>query len=589
MHAAEFEVLDRFSVDGYAVLRGSADIPGGSFTVGVSTFVVKGGNVGIGTIAPNTTLELGNGILTLKYLPTDSSGLKIWQDISDQSRIFNHFSGPLIFGTANAERVRIGASGSVGIGTTDPAAKLDVRGADTQAYNLAVGTSAAYSLVVSTNGKVGIGTTAPAADLHVRTSAAGRAMLNIEATFENSYLLLSRTGDASTIVNKNDGTLRINHSGSSGDAHLVISAAGSVGIGTAGPGASLDVLASTVTANGFSVRSGLAGDVYGLSVSTSGNVGIGTTNPAAKLHIAGTGAIIIPSGTTAERPVSAATGMMRLNTTTGKLEYYYSGWCGVGAVSAIGGTVTDISGFRIHVFTNTDTFTVINGGNVEVLVVAGGGGGGSSNGGGGGGGGLIYNSAYSVTNQAMTVTVGAGGTAGTFTVRGGNGGNSIFGTLTAAGGGGGASENGGGADGSSGGSGGGGNGYQSGGGAGGGASAGQGNAGGSGTRGSTYHAGGGGGAGTAGVSGNDAQVGNGGAGLTYSISGLSVDYAGGGGGGAVGAPFGSGGIGGGGAGGGHIAVSGTANTGGGGGGTVNDGTGVGGAGGSGIVIIRYPL
>ena len=43
LHAAEFEVLDRFSVDGYTVLKGSADIPGGSFTVGMSTFVVKGG------------------------------------------------------------------------------------------------------------------------------------------------------------------------------------------------------------------------------------------------------------------------------------------------------------------------------------------------------------------------------------------------------------------------------------------------------------------------------------------------------------------------------------------------------------------
>ena len=97
--AAEFEVLDRFSVDGYSVLRGSTDIPGGSFAVGGSTFIIKSGNVGIGT--------------------------------------------------------------------TGPAAKLEIRGLDTQAYNLAIGTSAAYSLVVSTGGRVGIGTTAPVARLDV--------------------------------------------------------------------------------------------------------------------------------------------------------------------------------------------------------------------------------------------------------------------------------------------------------------------------------------------------------------------------------------------------------------------------------------
>ena len=65
-HAAEFEVLDRFSVDGYSVLKGSADIPGGSFTVGGSTFVVKGGNVGIGIADPFSKLSFGNSSVSNK-------------------------------------------------------------------------------------------------------------------------------------------------------------------------------------------------------------------------------------------------------------------------------------------------------------------------------------------------------------------------------------------------------------------------------------------------------------------------------------------------------------------------------------------
>ena len=57
--------------------------------------------------------------------------------------------------------------------------------------------------------------------------------------------------------------------------------------------------------------------------------------------------------------------------------------------AAIGGTVTNIGGYRIHTFTSNGTLTVTGNGNVEALVVAGGGGGGSSqtsSGGGGGGG-----------------------------------------------------------------------------------------------------------------------------------------------------------------------------------------------------------
>ena len=53
VHAVEFEVLDKFSVDGYSELRGSAAVSSGLFTVGASTLVVKNGNVGIGTTGPS--------------------------------------------------------------------------------------------------------------------------------------------------------------------------------------------------------------------------------------------------------------------------------------------------------------------------------------------------------------------------------------------------------------------------------------------------------------------------------------------------------------------------------------------------------
>ena len=109
VHAAEFEVLDRFSVDGYTVLRGSADIPGGSFAVGASTFVVKYGNIGIGTTNPAVKFEVVGGSSTLRGSDTQ-------KDIA-------------AFGSASGDfKVVISTVGKVGIGTTNPSANLEVAG-----------------------------------------------------------------------------------------------------------------------------------------------------------------------------------------------------------------------------------------------------------------------------------------------------------------------------------------------------------------------------------------------------------------------------------------------------------------------------
>ena len=57
---------------------------------------------------------------------------------------------------------------------------------------------------------------------------------------------------------------------------------------------------------------------------SSGNVGLGTASPTtdATLHISATDSMIIPVGTTGQRPGSPATGMYRFNTTTGTQEIY---------------------------------------------------------------------------------------------------------------------------------------------------------------------------------------------------------------------------------------------------------------------------
>ena len=175
--AAEFEVLDKFSVDGYSVLRGSADITGGSFAVGISTFAVKDGKIGIGTAAPATILDIrGTEAEILSTNPNWAKGSIFIHDtgifdagtaptiVFSKERDASHnttqvaaISGQgtypstrLDFFTGSgyslnaAPRMTINASGNVGIGTTNPAALLDVNGALNTTGHF-TGTTGAYS------------------------------------------------------------------------------------------------------------------------------------------------------------------------------------------------------------------------------------------------------------------------------------------------------------------------------------------------------------------------------------------------------------------------------------------------------------
>lgn len=269
-----------------------------------------------------------------------------------------------------------------------------------------------------------------------------------------------------------------------------------------------------------------------------------------------------------------------------------------GSLTQVNTNTVSISGIALQVgqvITITDAgttglqvpFTALD--EVESLIIGGGAGGGTgtanADGGGGGAGEFVTISSIPVAQGAYSVVVGDGGMAAT------NGDNSTFAGHTALGGGHGATGL---ANGTAGGSGGGAGGKNDNVGAGhsGGApTASEGfghNGGGSAT---TQEPGGGGGAGAVGEDGNSSvDAGDGGVGLSSSISGASAFYSGGGGGGSSwsGGTGGAGGNGGGGNGATGVAngSNGTVNTGGGGGGAGGDGS-VGGAGGSGIVIISY--
>jgi len=350
-----------------------------------------------------------------------------------------------------------------------------------------------------------------------------------------------------------------------------------------------------------------------LATTSSANIGgalstAGDFTAAGDAQFTGTGRLLFPKGTTAQRPVAPTAGSVRFNTTLGYLENYTgSEWRAVGYVTPADvsdqantstgyfqvprGNIAQrpISPVEGLVRYNSESdiyegyingawhkFLTVNQGSYNITYVAVGGGGGAKDvgssgnwGSGGAGGGKVTASVTSVTpgTTVLTVTIGGGGAAGSqgssslitgvVDAIGGYPNSQSFGNPT-----GGAS----------------GNGYTGGSGIG--------------SGGGLTGQGGGGGAGAA-ANGNNAAfvdpyfvAGSGGAGAETLITGTSAYFGGGGGGGSYNAG-GAGGVGGGGQGnGGQGTTNGTVNTGGGGGGYYGEGNG--GSGGSGVLFLSMP-
>jgi hypothetical protein len=84
---------------------------------------------------------------------------------------------------------------------------------------------------------------------------------------------------------------------------------------------------------------------------------------------------------------------------------------------ATGGTITTDGNYKVHKFTSSSqspfTVTTLGHAEIEYLVVAGGGGGSGWGGGGGGAGGYLAATGHTVTAQAYTIAIGAGGNGAT--------------------------------------------------------------------------------------------------------------------------------------------------------------------------------
>ena len=261
--ARRYTITNGFDSNKFAIIR-SVDANtdaaingvGGAISSGTADFVMdNAGNVGIGTTSPGANLQVnrsGNGIAQYVYNTGATSqayvnygnattglytqafgtpgGLLVGVDTDASAIVWQGSNNVLRFGTNNSERVRIDATGNVGIGTTDPFRKLHVAAATT-------------------------------ANSTVNNNANVVAIFGSTTTVANAWATVKFQGDEGTGLwfsdeggNNNHGYISCRYTGQ------------------------MDFATGNDSTSAASVK---------MTILTGGNVGIGTTSPSQQLHLTG--------------------------------------------------------------------------------------------------------------------------------------------------------------------------------------------------------------------------------------------------------------------------------------------------------------
>jgi hypothetical protein len=254
-----------------------------------SVIYQSGSNIGIGTTSPGQKLDVTGNIRVSSYYffngnpsnPGDTTAAMY--DGAGVGPTINGLNFAIRTGATPAERLRVDASGLVGIGTTNPARALHIAGtgvgsefivehtgmpANNRKFNIAGNTSGGASgtwdirtlndalnaatkvffSLDNATGNIGIGTTSPGYKLDINTVGGSTATTRLYGNDQSNV------------------RLRLENVGSGGRTWELVGGL---------PGANN---------SNFSLYD-VTGTATRLTVNSSGNVGIGTTNPSNILHL----------------------------------------------------------------------------------------------------------------------------------------------------------------------------------------------------------------------------------------------------------------------------------------------------------------
>ena len=264
--------------------QGTASV-GAAIGLSISNFNVDGGG---GSTAIQAGVDAGTGGLELQARQTGAGVV---------SRLAQFHINTSYFFTANTERMRINASGNVGIGETAPLGKLHIRTGDSGVVTAGV---SGDELIVENSANAGVSILSP-------STTAGNLIWGNELNNIAGYITYNHPSNFMLFATNGTERMRIDSSGN-------------VGIGTSSPTVALQIggvaggnrtfqmgsagatrFAITTDGTNGLTNIGCTNDsttgalafqtgaalTERLRIDPSGNVGIGNTAPVAKLHVTG--------------------------------------------------------------------------------------------------------------------------------------------------------------------------------------------------------------------------------------------------------------------------------------------------------------